>query len=793
MRKIVILLLFTLIAGVFTKKTQAQARVQFVHNSPDLLLDSIDVYINKTLVLNDFKFRTASSFLDAYSGVNLLIDICDPTSTSPSNSLATFTTQFAPNSKYMIVASGVLSPDGYNPYKPFSLETYNLARENAVNPANTDLNIYHGSTDALTMDFWIPSFGILAEDLSYSEFSTYSGIPTADYTLEIKDSTGQFVIFNYELKLAEWGLTGLSGTLMASGFINPSSNNYGSPFGMYLALSTGGALIEVPAVHEPTAYLQIIHNSTDLGVSVVDVWVDNKIVANDLPFRHSIPYIELVGDASATISILPSNSTSPNNPLASLTATFADGMSYIVTTAGIHSSTGYNPAKPFELKKKDDTRQLASNPNNTDILFFHGSTDLESVNIQETGIGLGVMANALDYGTYQGYKSLLTADYVFKVTNASGNVDYGAFLVPLSQLGMQSKAITIVCSGFKNPENNSNGEKFGLYISRTAGGALVPLTPYIPPTSSDIQIVHASADTALAVCDIWVNDELLIDNLEFGKASPFHEVAAGTSITLSICPSNSTNASNPIISKSMNLLAGKRNMMVISGIKSSTGYEPKKDLILELKSNIRTLALNPANTDLIVYHASTDAPELDIYEFSTGVVLNDIGYGSFSNYAERTSFNGGLHLYNPEGVIIESYSAPFINMGYIGKAVTLLSTGFINTANNSNGAPFGFYVIPFTGGNFIPLQKVTGTIENQNDAIKVYPNPASQNLYIEAGAGHGKKIEIQINSSNGQKVYEGIFENASRIEIPVSHFAKGLYILRMTIDQKTSVRKISIQ
>jgi hypothetical protein len=793
MRKISQFLFFIIILLSFANQANAQARVQFIHNSPDLLLDSIDIYINKTKVLNDFKFRTASGFMDAFTGVNLVIDICDPTTTTPSNALATFTTQFVANNKYIIVTSGELSPLGYNPYRPFSLQSYNLARENAITSTNTDLMYFHGSPDSPTVDLWLNGTGILSEDLAFNSFDEYSEIPTADYVLELKDSTSLTIINSYDLKLAEWGMNGLSGILLTSGFVNPSSNNFGSPFGIFIAPSTGGAFVEVPPVHVPTAYLQVIHNSADLSLSVVDIWVNDKIVANDLTFRNAISFIELDGDASATVAILPSNSTSPANPLASLTATFADGVSYVLTTAGIKSSSGYNPMKPFEIKKFDNVRQQASITNNTDILFFHGTTDLESVNITETGAGIGSIATNLSYSNYQGYKNLLTADYIFTVKNIAGDVSYGDYIAPLSQLGMAGKAITIVCSGFLNPETNSNGEKFGLYVARATGGSLIPLLPYTPPTTSDIQFIHNSADTALSVVDVWVDDQLIIDNLEFGKASPFHEVLSGSAVKVSIATSNSTSSLNPIISQEVNIQPGKKNMLVIHGIQSATGYEPKKDLALELKTNIRTLALNPLNTDVNIFHGCTDAPEIDVYEFTSGALLQDIGFGSFSDYAERVTANGGIHIYDPQAQIIESYTTPLLTMGFAGKALTMITSGFINPIVNSNGPAFGVYIIPLNGGNLIPLQKVTG-IENPNSLVaSIYPNPASQFLYIKSALNEKTKVDIQLMTIDGSIVRKTQSQGSEIIQIAIDQLPSGIYLLKLISEGRVSTNKVVIQ
>ena len=46
------------------------------------------------------------------------------------------------------MANGIVSTSGYMPNVPFDLYVQAGARENATNAANTDLLVFHGSTDA---------------------------------------------------------------------------------------------------------------------------------------------------------------------------------------------------------------------------------------------------------------------------------------------------------------------------------------------------------------------------------------------------------------------------------------------------------------------------------------------------------------------------------------------------------------------------------------------------------------------------------------------------------------------
>ncbi len=64
-------------------------------------------------MLDNFKFRTATSFIDAPANVLLNIGIAPATSGSVNDTLKNFQVTLAPNEKYVAIANGVLNPANY--------------------------------------------------------------------------------------------------------------------------------------------------------------------------------------------------------------------------------------------------------------------------------------------------------------------------------------------------------------------------------------------------------------------------------------------------------------------------------------------------------------------------------------------------------------------------------------------------------------------------------------------------------------------------------------------------------
>lgn len=224
------------------------ARVQVIHNSADLALAEVDVYLNNILALDDVPFRSATAFLDVPSGMQITIDVAPSDSTNSGDSIFNTDITFTNGETYVIIADGIWSATGYDPAPPLSMEIYNTAREAAINGSNVDLLVHHGSTDAPTVDIveTDPGSGTLVDDISYTDYQGYLELPTLDYIIEVRDETGSIGLEAYQVPLQTLNLTGSALTVIASGFFDPSQNSNGPAFGLFVASPVGGLLLELP-------------------------------------------------------------------------------------------------------------------------------------------------------------------------------------------------------------------------------------------------------------------------------------------------------------------------------------------------------------------------------------------------------------------------------------------------------------------------------------------------------------------------------------------------------------------
>jgi hypothetical protein len=467
-----VLLNLAIAAPVFS-----QARLQVIHNSADAAAEFVDVWLNNTLLIDNFEFRTASPFIDAPAGVDFDVTIQPANSTDTTNGLARFTYNLTAGETYVLVANGIVVPTGYNPPTPFDIYVYPMGRESATMMSNTDVLVFHGSTDAPVVDVVEVGVGAgtIVDDLEYAEFAGYLELPTADYALQIRDMSGTTTVAEFAAPLATLGLTGQALVVVASGFLDPTVNNNGPAFGLWAALPTGGALVELPSVPISTARLQVIHNSADAAAEFVDVWLNDILLIDNFEFRTASPFIDAPAGVDFDVTIQPANSTDTTNGLARFTYNLAGGSKYILVANGIVIPAGYNPPTPFNIYVYDMGREFATGQNNTDVLVFHGSTDAPTVDVVEVGVGAGTIIDDLSYAEFAGYLELPTADYSLQIRDASGTVIVAQFDAPLASLGLYGQALALVASGFLDPMMNNNGPAFGLWAALPTGGPMLEL------------------------------------------------------------------------------------------------------------------------------------------------------------------------------------------------------------------------------------------------------------------------------------------------------------------------------
>ncbi|PQB04106.1 hypothetical protein BST85_03710 [Aureitalea marina] len=757
--------------GPLVELPTSTARVQVIHNSADLAATQVDVYLGDTRIIDDFEFRTASPYVDLPAGVGINIGIANGGSASSADVFANFPLTLTRNETYSVVADGIISTGSYNPSPSFGLEIFAGAREAATDPSRVDVLIHHGSTDAPTVDIFetLIGVGLIANDLSYTDFrSSYLELPNLNYAIEVRDETGTATVAAYDLPIADLGIEGLGVTAVASGFLDPSNNLDGPAFGIFVALPAGGPLVELPT---STARVQVIHNSADAAAEQVDVYIDGALALDNFTFRNATPFIDLNAGVTTEIAIAPAASTDVSEAIATFPVVLAVDETYVVVADGIVSPTGYDPAPAFGLEVYDMGREVASDPTQIDLLVHHGSTDAPTVDIVEVGVGAGTIVDDLAYTEFQGYLELDSNDYALEVRDETGTVTVAAYEAPLASLGLDGGAAVAVASGFLNPANNSDGAAFGIWVALPTGGEMIPL----PISTARLQVIHNSADLAASEVDVYIGGALALDGFAFRTATPFIDFPSSIPVDIAVAPGNSTDVGDAIATFPVTLTRNGTFVVVADGIVSETGYDPAPAFGLEVYSAGREEASDPANTDVLVHHGSTDAPTVDVVEVGVGAgtIVDDLAYTDFQGYLELPTDDYIIEVRDETGTAtVASYGAPLETLGLNGAAITVVASGFLNPANNSDGPAFGLWVALEAGGDLIELPTETlSTDDFQVNELAIYPNPATNLINIRGLNAAG--VTIQMVDLQGRTVLEANLDANSQID--VSNLSAGLY------------------
>jgi hypothetical protein len=332
---------------------------------------------------------------------------------------------------------------------------------------------------------------------------------------------------------------------------------------------------------------------------------------------------------------------------------------------------------------------------------------------------------------------------------------------------------------------NSNGPGFGLWVALPSGGALVELPSATIPTAR-IQAIHNSADAAAAEVDVYLNGALLVDDFAFRTATPFVNVQAGVDLTLSIAPGTSTSVADAIANFDYNLPAGETFILVANGIVSGSGYSPATPFDIYVYPSARETAQG-TGTDVLVFHGCTDAPTVDVFESAVvnTTIVNDISYGEFDGYLELPTLDFTLQVRTADGATtVASYAAPLQTLGLQGAALTVLASGFLNPAVNSNGPAFGLWVALANGGALVELPIATSVSEQGAIASAMaWPNPANDRLTLDVDALRDANLEVDLIDATGRtaRLMSSMALNSGRsqLNLDLSGMANGSYTLAL--------------
>lgn len=558
----------------------------------------------------------------------------------------------------------------------------------------------------------------------------------------------------------------------------------------------------LPTYAQNVSYIQIVHNCPQPSADTVDLYFSGtnqngafSVEDSNVVFHSATGMVQILTDDSFTITFTKKHSAGiPSNVYFRQTYT-ANTLGSNERRAFIFSgvdSAGFSPDPGFSIQQVANLDSVARDTSQVAIKFIQGVTDLPPVKITNLNTGQ-VYAQTLQYGDASAYDSIRHTIYEFLVTSQDGTINYGTFYSDLS--GFSQQPIIIMFSGFLDPAVNDSGQALSLYALLNTGAVY-----NLPLEISAFQLLQNCADPAADSLDVYINSKLTFHNLGFRNATEAFAFNAHATYDIGIAPKNSSSAADTFWHQVFTFPRDTFFIATASGLLSQTGFAPNPQGIstsfqVLLKVPAQFTASSLFNFDFFMLNGVTDAPPLNLIPTGGPLLLSNVDYTDQTHYVSLPAEFYTLNIQDTSGNTLTSGFANFT--AFPAQSGVLLTSGFYNPSANNNGPGMNLYMVPITGGPFIPFfgpQGVDDIVSNTD--LQVFPNPASNQLNITCTFTEPQPVTWQIIDINGNIVAQpltgAILTGAQHLAADLTDISAGIYFSRLITTAGTTNSRFAI-
>ncbi|MFN5317985.1 MAG: T9SS type A sorting domain-containing protein [Bacteroidia bacterium] len=470
--------LFILLFSVCVK---AQSRkIQFVHNSVDPIISSVNVFWNDSLIIQGFNYQTASSFIELPSWSGAAIDRIYFTEAQYTDTASSFYFWNLPQNDgvYQAVLNGALISFGTTQQQFIHIDVSSNVRIASSNANAAEIRFHHGVDDAPAIDIGesstiIPT--LWADNIGYGQFSTYTEITDSIYRVGLFDTESIILFRAYAAYFNQSQFIGNAYSLILSGLSGTDFIDTDLELSLYRVGPEGGPFVELPPVSVlDTARIQIIHAANDPALNSVDVYINNQKILDDFDVFEASPFINIPGNRNLWLSVNAGNS---NDTTGSFLRSFLNFPvdRHIIVLSGHDTPQNFNPAKPLQWNIKSNAREQALDADDTDLIFFHAGTDLEPVNVRAFEPVLSLLESEISYAQFSpsGYISIPPFNYGLHLRSVQSGLDLCSTQLPFQDLNYAGKSVVAILGGYRNTQQNQNGEALNIWFADADGGPMV--------------------------------------------------------------------------------------------------------------------------------------------------------------------------------------------------------------------------------------------------------------------------------------------------------------------------------
>ncbi|MEA3316869.1 MAG: T9SS type A sorting domain-containing protein, partial [Bacteroidota bacterium] len=397
---------------------------------------------------------------------------------------------------------------------------------------------------------------------------------------------------------------------------------------------------------------------------------------------------------------------------------------------------------------KDGTIQLEINGGTPEFDYFWETSD---------GAGLVV--------TDKNQSQLEAGNYSLTATDA-----HNCFLTKSYLISQPSTAIEITFED-KTDIANCFGDNTGA-ITVDAIGGTGNLTYTLNPEASETNETGEFADLIAGNYTVDVTDENACGPLTSSELN----ISQPNEITITVADSTNldcygTNAGTILL----NILGGTVASDYVFNWETSNGdgLVVTEQNQTGLSGGTYTVTVTDDNNCEKVRNVSLTEPE--------ELLIDSI---IISNASARIKADGSITIYASGGTELYTY--------------TILPDNVSNQTGVFENVPVGSYTIEVNDANMCgPVSEeiaITGIMEEftRDRLVKIYPNPANDNLFIEINNNINESYNVQIINISGQ-VIKNFNSVVNKQEIDISSISKGIYFVKLNSDGLIDKQKLIIR
>lgn len=323
---------------------------------------------------------------------------------------------------------------------------------------------------------------------------------------------------------------------------------------------------------------------------------------------------------------------------------------------------------------------------------------------------------------------------------------------------------------------------------------------FAQPTAR-VQAIHNAPDPELNVVDLYVADQLILDDVAFRTASAYMDVPAGFPLTGGVAPGNSTGPGDVFFEFTFTLTPGETYQFIAVGVREPGDFQPNpdgRDISLDVLVNdeAREVAENPSEIDMLAVHGVPDGPAFDIFEgpFPRSgrggfILADDLRFLDSSGYnsTSQTLFNLQVN-YSSDDSFYELFTGPDFKLG---QAITVLLSGFLDPSSNQNGPEFAPIAV-FSDGTTYMYEPEPTTTEPETTVQTFtlntnYPNPFNPTTNIRFDLQEPGHVSVEVFDVLGRSMLQrnaGFFpaDAGNQFQLDASSLPSGTYVYRVLVD-----------